>query len=240
MRYLLTLLVIHFWVIGFTLAPYPAQAQILPPELADAKKLLDTLKGFSDIKTGQQGANAAASLADQLRDIDIPKAAKQLSDFIPANTGDDLTKIGQLLGALQQGSYWRGINDAYDELSKRYNLPNLPRTEKDDIYRQLQKLRDLLSSASAITDALNKLKDELLNNLKNAGYDLAEKTLKDLIDGKIKPKDAGDIFKKTDLDKLKDVYRKSSACNQTPIENVVGRMMGNGSLIGNPRVSLCK
>ena len=222
-------------------APTPPAPPPSPPpsNLQDAQTLLDTLKNLSDIKTPQQAANAASSLADQLRDVNIPNAINGLDKIIPASTPDDLIKIGNLLGALANGDLWQGLNDAYNELARRYNLPNTSQADKDKLYGQMTKLHDLISGRTLLSDALNRLKNDLLNQLKNAGLSAATKALDDLINGKLKGKDAGDIFNGSDLGKLKDAYAKKAKCEVSPLRNVMSSTMGNGKHSGNHTISVC-
>ena len=229
------------------LGPITSQNPTTPPappppvtNVDDAKRLFDALKGVKDIKTGEQGADAAAALADQLRDINIPGAISGLDKLIPEGTASDLTKIGDLLGALQNGNYWGGINDAYNELAKRYALPNLPQDQKNKIYGQLKKLHELLSGKASINDMLKKWGNDLLNKLKTAGLSAAGKALDDLINGRLKGKSAEDVFKGSDLGKLKDAYAQDIKCTQNSMQDVMSKVVGRGQRTAAPSVKICE
>lgn len=218
-----------------------AMAQVgLPP---NAQRLLDAITRFKgEGKTPEQLADAGANLADQLRDIDVPKSIIDLDKVVPATTADDLAKLGDLLGAIQRGDFWRELNDAYNELSKRYAAPNLPQAEKDKIYGQLKKLYDLLSGKDTLINKLNKLKDDVINKLKKAGLEAAAKAFDDLIHGKDPTGALKDKLKETlkgfDPNKLKDLFKNpfgggSSSSGGIPSSSGSSTSGGSGTSTGS-------
>lgn len=230
--------------------PPPPQVPMAPPSTPPqdpgyqkARNLLDALDDLSklkDIKNPQDAANKKADIIAKLKDLNLADALGTLGSVMTNPSATDLVNIAGILRAQQNGDLTKALNGLYDELNRHYNMPNLSPDERNKIAAQMGEVYNLLKNPSLISGALNKLKSDLEQNLKQAGMDAAAKALNDLIGGHGDPKELEGLLKGVDLNKLKKLFEQNKACHQNAVDDVMKNVMGKAARTGNHNMIICK